>query len=94
MSELLLKILIFAYAATGIVSTIGYIPTMRDLLHHKKMSANALSYIIWSITSAIGLLYAIFILPDFLFIMVSALSFVCCAIILVLSLVLGKNKRK
>jgi hypothetical protein len=92
MTNLLLQILIFAYASVGVVATIGYIPTIKDLWHHKKMSANISSYIIWTLTSGITFLYALFILPDMLFRIVSGLNFTCCAIILILSLSLYYRK--
>jgi len=47
MVNLWLHILVVAYAITGVVGTIGYIPTIKDLWHHKKMSANPSSYVIW-----------------------------------------------
>ncbi len=40
MKEILLQILIFAYASVGIIATIAYWPTMKDLYHHKKPSAS------------------------------------------------------
>lgn len=88
MIEILLKILMIAYAATGIVATIGYLPTIKDLLLHKKMSANIHSYIIWTSCATIVFLYSLFILPDLLFKIVSGLNFVCCLTILVLTLIL------
>jgi hypothetical protein len=90
--ELLTRLLIIAYACVGVVSTIGYIPTIKDLIHHKKMSANVSSYYIWTITSVVTFLYSLFVLPDLLFQIVSALSLVSCGVILVLSI--GFKHRK
>jgi len=90
--ELLLRLLIWAYATVGIISTVGYIPTIKDLYHHKRKSANIDSYAIWTVSSAITLLYSLFILPDLLFQIVSGLNFVCCALILGLSIRLGRHK--
>ena len=92
MTNVLSQILIFAYAGVAIISIIGYIPTIKDLFRHKKSSANISSYIIWTITNAITCLYSLFILPDLLFQIVSALSFVSCAVILFLSILLTHNK--
>lgn len=92
MSEILLQILIFAYASVGVVATIGYIPTIKDLWHHKKMSANISSYVIWTACSGITVLYSLFILPDLLFQIVSGLSFLSCALILLLSIALKYRK--
>ncbi|MFA6437474.1 MAG: hypothetical protein WC242_00555 [Candidatus Paceibacterota bacterium] len=91
MKEILLKLLIIAYAGVGVVSVIGYLPTIRDLYHHKKQSANISSYVLWTITGAIAFLYSLFILPDLLFIIVSGLSFASCAIVLFLSVRLRNN---
>ena len=88
MTEILLQILILAYAIVGVVATIGYIPTIKDLWLHKKMSANVNSYLIWTVCSGITVLYSLFILPDLLFQIVSGLNFVSCALILLLSIVL------
>lgn len=92
MTEILLQILIFAYASVGIVATIGYIPTVKDLWHHKKMSANISSYVIWTACSGITVLYSLFILPDLLFQIVSGLNFASCALILLLSVALKYRK--
>jgi H+/Cl- antiporter ClcA len=87
----ILTILSILYGATGVVVTIGYFPTIRDLLKKRK-SANILSYVIWVICGFIVLLYSLFVLPDTLFIGVSALNFLCCALILILALGLRKKK--
>lgn len=84
MIELLLHILAFAYLFTGIVGVIAYWPTIKDLSYHKKPSANVASYLLWTITGLIAFLYAIFILPDILFVIVSGLNFLCCALIWIL----------
>ncbi len=86
MKELLLQILIFSYASLAIIETIAYWPTIKDLYYHKKQSANTKSYMLWTGTNGIALPYAIFILPDTLFRIISGLSFSACAIILILSL--------
>ncbi len=92
MNELVVDIIIFAYACTAVIATVGYIPTIKDLWLHKKKSANITSYVIWTVSSAISFLYAFFILPDLLFQIVSGLGFFSCAVILVLSLVLKYRK--
>jgi uncharacterized membrane protein len=91
MKEILLKLLIIAYAGVGVMSVIGYLPKIRDLYHHKKQSANISSYVLWTITGAIAFLYSLFILPDLLFIIVSGLSFASCAVVLFLSIKLRNN---
>ncbi len=80
----LTQALIVAYAGVGVLVTVGYLPTMKDLYFHRKRSANAQSYLIWTVCTAITLLYSIFILPDTLFRLVSGLNFLCCALILAL----------
>lgn len=86
MKELILNLLILAYGSLGIVGVIAYWPTIKDLYVHKKPSANTTSYLLWTITTGITLLYSMFILPDLLFRIVSGLNFVACAIIWVLSM--------
>jgi len=83
MTELLLQTLGVAYGSVSVVTAIGYWPTIRDLFH-RKLSANAASYLIWTATSGITFLYSLFILPDFLFRVVSAVNFGSCAAILLL----------
>jgi len=86
MANLFLSLLIIAYAGVGIVATIGYLPTMKDLWIHKKKSANITSYIIWTLCSGIAFLYALFVLKDLLFRIVSGLNFTSCAVVLSLSI--------
>lgn len=75
MEDIVLKIIIISYAATSLIDIIAYWPTIKDLSHHKKPSANCSSYIIWTITTWITFLYSLFILPDFLFRIVSWVTF-------------------
>lgn len=86
MEELLLRLLIIAYASAGVIETIAYWPTIKDLYHHKKPSANITSYVLWTVTTGIAFLYSIFILPDLLFRIVSGLNFGACALIILLSI--------
>ncbi len=81
----LLQLLVLAYASVAVVSTLAYWPTIRDLYHHKKQSANVKSYFLWTICSAVGFLYSIFILDDLLVRITAGLGFACCAFIWVLS---------
>ena len=89
--DILVRILILAYACVGVIATVGYIPTIKDLYLHKKKSANTKSYVIWTLSSGITVLYSLFVLPDLLFRIVSGLNFVCCGLILVLSWRLMKS---
>ncbi|MBN2459442.1 hypothetical protein JXB28_04105 [Candidatus Woesearchaeota archaeon] len=84
--NLLFNALIFAYAGVGVVQTIGYWPTLKDLYYKKKKSANISSYAIWTFCSGITFLYAVFILPDLLFQAVSGVEFAACAAILLFSI--------
>ena len=88
MKELLLQILIFAYAGVGVAAIIGYIPTIIDVSIRKKKNANIGSYVIWTITSGISFLYSLFILPDLLFRVVSAFNLIGCGLVLLFSLIL------
>jgi len=92
MTMVLLQILIITYASVGVIATIGYLPTIKDLYFRKKMSANISSYVIWTASSVITVLYSLFILPDLLFRIVSGLNFASCALILIL--ILGLKYRK
>lgn len=94
MKELLLQILIVAYACVAVINIIAYWPTIRDLYYHKKPSANIASYILWTTVSGITFLYSIFVLPDLLFRMVSALGLTANLLVLLLSINLRYSKSK
>jgi len=83
MTDLLLQVLLIAYASVSVVAALAYLPTVRDLLH-QKLSANIASYSMWTATSGVTFLYSLFILPDFLFRLVSGVNFGSCAVILCL----------
>ncbi len=85
MKELLLEGLTISYAFAGVICCIAYFPTIRDLYFYKKASANTTTYILWTITALITLLYSFFILPDTLFRIISVANFVFCSLILYLS---------
>lgn len=90
--NLLLIIISFLYAGTGIVATIGYLPTIIDLLKGKE-SANIPSYIIWTLCSFITVLYAFFVIADLLLEIVTGLNFLSCTLIWILALRV-KHKKK
>jgi hypothetical protein len=81
MKELFLEGLTISYAFAGIICCLAYFPTIRDLYLHKKASANTTTYILWTITSLITLLYSFFILSDTLFRIISGSNFVLCTLI-------------
>jgi len=92
MTGMLLQLLTGAYASVGIIATIGYAPTIKDLFH-KKMSANITSYIAWTFCSGITFVYSITMFSDLLLKIVTGLNFACCAIILGLALIIKNTKR-
>lgn len=94
MSELLIKVLVAAYAATAIVDILAYWPTIKDLYKHKKPSANASSYGVWTITTGTGFLYSLFVLPDILLQIVTGTMFISNLIIVVLTLRLQREHKK
>ena len=91
--DLLLKIIIFLYAGTGIIATIGYLPTIKDL-YHKKPSANINSYVVWTFCAGTTFLYAIMAISDLLLEIVTGLNFLSCAIILILAIRLKYYKNR
>ena len=90
--NLLFTIITFLYAGTGIIATIGYLPTIKDLIK-KVTSANIHSYILWTISSCITFLYAYLIISDLLLEIITGLNFISCAIILILTLKLKYHKK-
>lgn len=89
--QILLKILIVAFGATGVIGLLGYWPTIKDL-YRKKPSANILSYALWTFTSLVGLLYSAFILSDMLILVVYALNLAACLIVILLTVGLKKKR--
>jgi len=83
MTELLLQALVAGYASVSVVAALAYLPTIRDLFQ-RKLSANVASYSLWTTTSGVTFLYSLFILPDFLFRIVSGVNFGSCAVVLLL----------
>lgn len=85
-------ILMAAYWISGIISLAGYIPTIKDL-RKGIPSANFYTYITRLIYYFISLLYGIFILNDWLFILVNgALDSIFLALIIVLISRLQKHE--
>ncbi len=72
--------IVFLYAATGVIGLIAYLPTFKDL-KNKIVSANMHSYALWTLTYGIALLYAIFVVSDFLLSLVAGIHFVSCGLI-------------
>ena len=92
MKENLIYILTFLYGLGGVITFIGYYPTVKDLLN-KKASANIHTYLIWTMTMFVASLYGFFVLKDLMFILVINLNFLACVIILILGLRLKYAKK-
>lgn len=86
MKTLFIELLAWAYSITGVISVIAYWPTIKDLMHHKKKSANIDSYILWTVSMGVAFLYSLIVLPDLPFIVVSGLNFIACAVVLFYSI--------
>lgn len=86
----LITTIIFAYASTGVIGIIAYIPTVKDL-KNKIASANSSSYGLWSLTYGISFLYAIFVVSDLLLSIITGIHFVACGLI---ALFASKLKRE
>ncbi len=91
MKPVLSQSLAIMYGCSGIIGFIAYWPTIRDLSKYKKQSANLISYFIWGITTGITFLYALFMITDILFKIISGINFGACLTILVLSKSLSKT---
>jgi hypothetical protein len=89
--EIFTRGLIILYGATAFLDIFAYWPTIQDLYHHQKPSANHRSYSLWTITTGITFLYGIFLLQDRLFQIVSGFIFLANTIVLVLVLRLPKS---
>lgn len=91
MSQLLIQILSLAYSAGGVICLIAYWPTIKDLAIHKKPSANNATYAMFIFYAASAFLYSIFVLPNVLFSVMSAINLLCCTVVLVLNMKLGRE---
>lgn len=78
--------LMYAYGGVGALTLVAYYPTVSDLHHHKKPSANVPTYFLWTIASTIAFLYGIFVLRDTLFLVASGVNFFANILVLALRL--------
>ena len=88
--KIFFQIIIILYASIGIIDIIAYYSTIKDL-YMKRPSANINSYLVWTITTGITFLYRLFILPDFLFRIVSGIHFILSFTILFLRIKIKKK---
>ena len=86
MNEILLGTFSVLYGSVAILTLVAYYPTIVDLYHHKKPSANFSTYLLWSLASGIGFLYGIFVLPDVAFLLNAGVNFFANTVILFLRL--------
>ena len=84
MKDFLLDGLAVAYACAGLICCVAYYPTMVDLYYRRKPSANTTTYLLWTTTAMITLLYSTFILTDVLFRIISVVNLIACSLILFL----------
>ncbi len=84
MTESLTYVLTFLYSAGGIITLLGFIPTVKDLWKGKP-SANISTYITWTITLSFTMMYGIFVLKDLTFISITILHWLACLAIVILA---------
>ncbi len=89
MQQTFLTILTVLYGASGIVTSAEFFPTILDLWG-RKPSANASTYWIWTTTTLLTSLYAIFVVRDLVFSIVINFQLAACLITLILRLRLTK----
>lgn len=89
MQTLAFTALTILYGASGVMTFLGFMPTIRDLWN-KKPSANVGTYWIWTTTTFITSLYGFFILDNLVFNIVINLQLLACVIVLFLRLRLPK----
>lgn len=94
MHDIFVRIITLAYGAMVVVEIFAYWPTIHDLWLHKKPSANLYSYVLWTIATGISFLYSIFVLPDFLFRVISGVLFAANAVVILLVLRLYVDDKK
>jgi len=83
MNDIFIQFLTLAYGLGGVVTFLGYMPTVRDLLKNKP-SANIGTYIIWTITTLFASLYGFFVLNNIVFSIVVNLQLLACSVVLIL----------
>ncbi len=91
MKDILLNVLTVLYGAGGIVTFLGFLPTIKDL-YVGKPSANTWTYMTWTVTTLLASLYGLFILRNFTFNIVINLQLAACIAVLVLSIRLQLQK--
>lgn len=92
MEQYFIYTLTFLYSIGGLVTFAGFFPTMKDLWKGKP-SANVYTYAIWTSTTFITSLYAIFVVKDLVFSLVINLQLAACLIVLILRLRLKLKNR-
>lgn len=88
--SLLIVIISVLYASSGIISTIGYTPTIKGLLKQIPC-ADLRSYLIWVLTTTISFIYASVVITDPLLMLLTGMDMVLCATILILIIRLKNN---
>ncbi len=84
MTEIFTSLLLLAYAAMGGVAILAYAPTIKDLWFEKS-GVNSSTYLVWLLNSIIGSLYALFVVGDFVMLLIASLSVICCSVVLSLN---------
>lgn len=92
MKEVALIVIVSLYSLGGIMTFIGFIPTMLDLWSGKP-SANISTYLVWTATTLFTSLYALFVVKDMVFIVVINLQLLACILVLCFRIRLGYMKK-
>ena len=92
MEQYFIPIITFLYSIGGIITFLGFVPTMKDLWQEKP-SANISTYVIWTTTTIVTSLYGLFVLKNMVFNVVINLQVAACLIVLILSVRLKYMKK-
>lgn len=81
-----------AYAGMGGVAILAFAPTIKDLWIEKS-GVNSTTYLVWLTNAVIGSLYALFIVGDFVMLLISSFYALCCCIVLSLNWRFNRRNR-
>lgn len=84
MTEIFTSLLLLAYALMGGVAILAFAPTIKDLWCAKS-GVNNTTYLVWLVQALVASFYALFIVNDFIMLLITSLSVICCTMVLSLN---------
>lgn len=90
---MLIKLITITYGVSGFIMLVSYLPQIRKSILHKGAGVSVSAWLGWCFTSASALFYAMFVVHDLLFSVLSLGHLIACSVITIIGVINKQHYR-